>query len=241
MSDIVLVDKVHTQEIHRRPMYELLDKLNWRSRGGRTLMVELALEGARGLQEVNFCYERIEGRGAAHATLHPDLEAKRVIKRFLREAEGLSAEEAQHFDAQVKVDTRIEATDKASQVLEALRDIGYAEAPPTRPPLRSEDWVVFAADEATKRPTFFWNRRARESVWEMPSYMMPGWHGFVAVDGRPYFRSATTLASTWELPPLLGEGSPASASASSLRERMEAEWDVLRREETCWSEHTAKK
>ncbi|CAJ1437210.1 unnamed protein product [Effrenium voratum] len=119
------------------------------------------------------------------------------------------------------------------QVSTALRRLGWA------PRLRrltsadpeADEWVFFP--QVDDRPSFFWNRRTDQSVWQKPP-VEPAWLGFPAED-RAFFRCVRTKEKMWTLPPLVegvqrSAGEPLSAE-DHLRFLLEAEWARLQRQE----------
>ncbi|CAJ1372943.1 unnamed protein product [Effrenium voratum] len=129
---------------------------------------------------------RIESRGAAHKSLHPSRELKAILQRHWQSHQAASEDELQVFDAQVAIDVETHVVEKALQVSTALRRLGWA------PRLRrltsadpeADEWVFFP--QVDDRPSFFWNRRTDQSVWQKPP-VEPAWLGFPAED-RAFFR-----------------------------------------------------
>ncbi|CAE7654482.1 ABCB10, partial [Symbiodinium pilosum] len=112
-------------------------------------------------------------------------------------------------------------------VITALRRLGWS------PRLRSlasanpssDEWVAFPR---SAQPTYYWNRRTGQSVWELPEEVEPAWTGYSDGDSA-FFRCARTLETLWQLPPpakmpSASPPAPCQSAEEHLRCLLEAEW-----------------
>jgi len=236
-SALVCVDKVNVQKVHREGFWQQAEEVGWKEGGGITIFCELCELSSPG-NLLRHCQSRIEHRGPAHNSLHPSPQLPVILDKHLQSWEPLDEEELSRFDAHVRIDVSFRAVDKAMQVITALRRLGWcprlrslASASPA-----SDEWVAFPR---LGQPTYYWNRRTGESVWQVPEAVEPAWTGYRDGD-HAFFRCAHTSETLWQLPPLASASSAPAPSASQcssaedqLKHLLEAEWARLQgREES---------
>lgn len=229
-SALVCVDKVNSLKAHRADILNAAEEVRWMEKGGIMLLCELT-------SDLEHCMGRIESRGAAHKSLQPSTSLKAILERHSAEYEPPDEEELEVFQ-QVQIDARMDAVEKALQVITALRCSGWSARlrPMQIAAAESEEWVEFPSVD--DRPTFYWNRRTEESVWQKPTYVQPAFQGFPHKD-KAYFRCVRTLETMWELPPLRAIRGPTMLPSDldgdeQLRFLLEAEWARLQCLEDSW-------
>lgn len=230
-SALVYVDKVNTLKAHRADILNAAEEVRWMEKGGLMLLCELTSN------DLEYCMGRIESRGAAHKSLQPSAELKDILKRHSADYEPPDEEELEAFQ-QVQIDARMNVVEKALEVITALRHLGWSARlrPMQIAAAESEEWVEFPSVD--DRPTFYWNRRTGESVWQKPAYVQPAFQGFPHRD-KAYFRCVRTLVTMWELPPLRAIRGPTMLPSDldgeeQLRFLLEAEWARLQCMEDSW-------
>eukprot|EP00971_Amphidinium_carterae_P236968 4703063-Amphidinium_carterae.1 len=138
---VVLIDRDHTQFNQRKELYEALQSVQWRTRGGRVLLVEFAHAhdrygyGRNGQltrmytePHVTVCHERIEGRGMAHSCRHPGPSMLQVLQRSAKVASPATPEEfTQFLDGHLCVEVIRTPEELALDVVHELRELKWSE------------------------------------------------------------------------------------------------------------------
>ena len=71
---------------------------------------------------------------------------------------------------------------------------------PAGGPVDTGEWVEFCDD--VKNKTYYWNRRANETVWQPPAGIEVVWVGTQSKEWVRYFWHKVARVRVWDLPPL---------------------------------------
>ncbi|CAE7570878.1 unnamed protein product [Symbiodinium natans] len=151
-DNFLLIDRTNILRSQRMDAIVEMQKLKWKQRGCRTLLVEFvhpndemgyALEGQLskryGDSHVGLCVSRIEQRGCAHHALKPSARLRTVLQKEAKAMEPVSPEEQRHFDRHVTLDVCLSPPETAAEITKVIRERGWL---PTLG--SSSDWSIKA-------------------------------------------------------------------------------------------------
>ncbi|CAL1148112.1 unnamed protein product [Cladocopium goreaui] len=135
---LVYVDRTHLLSNQRVDIIAVLQKLRWRQRQCRTLLLEFNHSsdvfgyGADGQlskrfsqNHITLCAERIEARRSAHPVLRPSAKLQGVLRKEAKAAEPPSPAELRNFDARLSLevaDSPVQQVELAWQVYARAQD-----------------------------------------------------------------------------------------------------------------------
>eukprot|EP00435_Cladocopium_sp_Y103_P042083 s99_g11.t1 len=135
---LVYVDRTHLQSNQRVDIIAVLQKLRWRQRQCRTLLLEFNHSsdvfgyGADGQlskrfsqNHITLCAERIEARGSAHPVLRPSGKLQGVLRKEAKAAEPPSPAELRNFDARLSLEVADSPVQQALAVVKELKRLGW--------------------------------------------------------------------------------------------------------------------
>lgn len=162
-SPFVFIDRCNAFKKDRADVMQELQRVQWRKRGGKTLLVDFTHEsdtfgyGSDGQlskrvsdQHVALCAQRVEHRGSAHHALHPSAKLRPMLQTMAKGADPPAPEEVAQYDGRVSVNVALPVPGAAHAVLERLRALDWVPKLPSDGDLQSRAqmaWQAYARAE----------------------------------------------------------------------------------------------
>jgi len=138
-SRLLIVDRPNTTRAQRSDVVSVLQKCNWKKRGGKTMLVDFThpndtfgygsdgqVSKRIGEQHCAICQTRVEERGCAHEHFFPDSKLKERIASAARSADTVDAtEEAAYCDARLSVELQMSPPEIARRIIERLKETAW--------------------------------------------------------------------------------------------------------------------
>ncbi|CAL1148110.1 unnamed protein product [Cladocopium goreaui] len=177
---LVYVDRTHLLSNQRVDIIAVLQKLRWRQRQCRTLLLEFNHSsdvfgyGADGQlskrfsqNHITLCAERIEARRSAHPVLRPSAKLQGVLRKEAKAAEPPSPAELRNFDARLSLEVADSPVQQALVVVKELQRLGWLT-------------TVFDSDALSLQVELAWQVYARaQDALRQGTHRTHGTHGTV--------------------------------------------------------------